>query len=460
MTRSNEPAGTRQKASRIILGCSFGAAMAVAMTAQAADTTFDRLLNAGSEPQNWLTHHGSLNAQRHSQLDQINRDNVSGLKVAWTRALGGIEGGGIWDHGGLEGTPIVEDGFMYVTDGWGSIYKLDVRNGPGKLVWKMDPETDKDWAGAVNCCGVNNRGVALWNDKVISHTLDGRLISTDKETGKIDWQLQLADPSIAEGITGAPLVVKNLAITGVTGAEYGIRGWLAATDLETGQEVWRTYTIPGPGEAGHETWMDDYDAWKTGGGSTWVTGSYDAETDLVYWGVGNPGPDWDVQYRPGDNLYTNSVIAVDPDTCEISVEQVWVAHDCGKALNPLSVEGQIEGSVWMGMGQALTEETRYHEGLGISNSMLDYRVPTIVESPPIETHIVEAADPHGPFGAKEAGETSLANFLPAFASAIADALGVRPYELPLTPDRLMELLEQKETDARISARQGANGGDA
>ena len=151
-------------------------------------------------------------------------------------------------------------------------------------------------------------------------------------------------------------------------------------------------------------------------------------------------------------------VAVDPRTCEISVEKVWVAHDCGKALNPLSVEGQIEGSVWMGMGQALCEETRYHDGLGITGNMLDYRVPTIVESPPIETHIVECADPHGPFGAKEAGETSLANFLPALASAVADAVGVRADALPLTPDRLMALLEKKETGARTAARRAGEAG--
>ena len=135
-------------------------------------------------------------------------------------------------------------------------------------------------------------------------------------------------------------------------------------------------------------------------------------------------------------------VAVDPDTAEISVERVWVAQDVGKALNPLAVEGQIEGSVWMGMGQALTEETRYHEGLTITGNMLDYRVPTIVESPPIETYVVESDDPYGPFGAKEAGETSLACFLPALTSAVADAVGVRAAELPLTPDRLMALLEK------------------
>ncbi len=139
-------------------------------------------------------------------------------------------------------------------------------------------------------------------------------------------------------------------------------------------------------------------------------------------------------------------VTVDPDTAEISVDKVWVAHDCGKALNPLTVEGQVQGSVWMGMGQALTEETQYHEGLLISGNMLDYRIPTFVDSPPIETHIVECPDPNGPFGAKEAGEASLAGFLPALTSAIADAVGVRARELPVTPDRLLQLLEGKEQE--------------
>ena len=143
-------------------------------------------------------------------------------------------------------------------------------------------------------------------------------------------------------------------------------------------------------------------------------------------------------------------VTVDPDTAEITVDKVWVAHDCGKALNPLTVEGQIQGSVWMGMGQALTEETAYHDGLLISGNMLDYRVPTFVDSPPIETHIVESNDPHGPFGAKEAGEASLAGFLPALTSAVANAMGVRAHELPVTPDRLLQLLENKEREMRAA----------
>jgi 4-hydroxybenzoyl-CoA reductase subunit alpha len=143
-------------------------------------------------------------------------------------------------------------------------------------------------------------------------------------------------------------------------------------------------------------------------------------------------------------------VTVDPYTAEVTVDKVWVAHDCGKALNPMAVEGQVQGSVWMGMGQAMSEETQYHEGLLLHANMLDYRVPTIIESPPIEVGIIEAADPHGPFGAKEAGEGSLSSFLPALTNAVADAMGVRATSLPLTPDRLLELLEKKARDMRAN----------
>jgi alcohol dehydrogenase (cytochrome c) len=283
----------------------------------AADVPPARLLNAANEPGNWLLHHGDYAGRRFSTLSQINRDTVKNLKVAWTIHLGGVEGGGIWSHGGLEGTPIAEDGFLYVTDGWGSVYKVDARGGRGALVWKMDPKTDRDWAGAVACCGVDNRGVALWGGQVISHTLDGRLIATNKETGEVVWHRQVADPDKGEVLTAAPLVVKNLAITGVAGGEYGVRGWLAATDLTTQKEVWRTYTIPDKGEPGSDTWKDSHGAAANGGATTWVTGTYDPRTNTLVWGTGNPGPDWDNEYRPGDNLYTNSSLGIDLDTGRI-----------------------------------------------------------------------------------------------------------------------------------------------
>jgi alcohol dehydrogenase (cytochrome c) len=293
------------------------AIMASLSPARADDVTPQRLLNADKEPGNWLLHHKDFSATRFSSLNEINAGNVKNLKVAWTMQLGGVEGGGIWTHGGLEGTPIVENGFMYVTDGWGSVYKIDAHGGKGTLLWKMDPKTDHDWAGAIACCGVDNRGVALWGDLVISHTLDGRLVATNKETGQVAWQRQVADPDKGEVITGAPLIVKDMAITGVAGAEYGIRGWVAATDLKTQKEVWRTFTIPGKGEAGSDSWKDNNNASASGGGSTWVTGSYDPTSDTVFWGVGNPGPDWDNAYRPGDNLYTDSTLALDANTGKI-----------------------------------------------------------------------------------------------------------------------------------------------
>jgi alcohol dehydrogenase (cytochrome c) len=291
--------------------------MAALPVSAADEVNHERLLNVDKEPGNWLHHHQNYAAHRFSTLKEINRDNVKNLKVAWTMHLGGVEGGGIWSHGGLEGTPIAENGFLYVTDGWGSVYKIDTHGGRGVMVWKMDPKTDRDWAGAVACCGVDNRGVALWGDLVISHTLDGRLIATNKATGQVAWQRTVADPDKGEVITGAPLIVKNMAITGVAGAEYGIRGWIAATDLATQKEVWRTHTIPGKGEPGSETWKDDKNAAAAGGGSTWVTGTYDPATDTIIWGTGNPGPDWDNAYRPGDNLYTDSSLALDATTGKI-----------------------------------------------------------------------------------------------------------------------------------------------
>ena len=280
----------------------------------ADEVTQERLVNADKESGNWLLHHKDFSGHRFTDLTQINKTNVKGLHVAWTMQLGGVEGGGIWTHGGLEGTPLAENGFLYVTDGWGSVYKIDTHGGKGSLVWKMDPKTDHDWAGAVACCGVDNRGVALWGKLVISHTLDGRLVATDKQTGQVAWQRAVANPDKGEVVTGAPLVVKNMAITGVAGGEFGIRGWIAATDLTTQKELWRTYTIPAAGEPNANTWSGPNDAAASGGAPTWVTGTYDPASNTLFWGTGNPGPDWHAQYRPGDNLYTDSSLALDADT--------------------------------------------------------------------------------------------------------------------------------------------------
>ena len=294
--------------------------VATALTpARAADMTFERALNVDKEPQNWLLHHGNYQGHRFSALKEINTDTVKNLKVAFTVALGGFEGGGArYKFGNLEATPIVEDGVMYVPDGWGSVYAIDVSGGKkGTFRWKFDPGTDKAWAGDVACCGVDNRGVALWKDKIISISLDGRLFAINKATGEKVWERKVADPALGETLTLAPLVVRDVAIVGAAGGEFGIRGYIDGTDLNTGKQLWRTFTIPGKGEPGNETWKDGQERWQHGGGSVWETATYDRDTDTIYQGVGNAGPDYDPQYRPGDNKWAASVLALNPANGQI-----------------------------------------------------------------------------------------------------------------------------------------------
>ena len=208
---------------------------------QAADMTFERALNTSKEPQNWLLYYGNYQGYRFSPLSEINADTVKNMKLVFAVALGGLQSGGRYAFGNLEGTPIVDDGMMYVTDGWGSVYAIDVSSGTsGAIKWKFDPGIDRAWAGDVACCGVNNRGVALWKDKVISIALDGRMFALDKATGEKVWERKIADPALGETITMAPLVVRDLAIVGPAGGEFGIRGFIDATDLNTGQQAWRT----------------------------------------------------------------------------------------------------------------------------------------------------------------------------------------------------------------------------
>ena len=289
--------------------------IATALTpAGAADMTFERSLNVAKEPQNWLLHHGNYEGHRFSALNEINTDTAKNLKVAFTVALGGFEGAGSrYKFGNLEATPLVEDGIMYVPDGWGSVYAIDVTSGKkGVFRWKFDPQTNKASAGDVACCGVNNRGVAMWKDKIISISLDGRMLAINKATGEKVWERKIADPAIGETLTLAPLIVRDVGIVGIAGGEYGIRGFIDGTDLNTGQGLWRTYTIPGAGEPGNDTWKDGQERWKHGGGSVWETATYDPDTDTFYQGIGNAGPDYDPEYRPGDNKWAASVLALSP----------------------------------------------------------------------------------------------------------------------------------------------------
>ena len=209
----------------------FGVALAgatLAFSAIAGTVTTDRLVNSEKEPENWLNHHGNLEAHRYSGLAHINKDNVQDLKVAFTYAMGGTQGGGkeviAFPFAGLEGTPIAEDGFLYLTTGWGVVTKLDTNGGSPRIVWIYDPAPDRDYATTVACCGINNRGVALADDYVISPVIDGRILALNKIDGTLVWEAQVADPGNGETITGAPLIAGDKVVTGMAGAEFGVRG--------------------------------------------------------------------------------------------------------------------------------------------------------------------------------------------------------------------------------------------
>ena len=294
------------------------AASGALSSARAADMSFERALNADREPQNWLLHHKNYQGHRFSALKEINTGTVGGLRLAFTIGLGGLQSGGRYAQGNLEATPLVDNGMMYIPDGWGSVYAIDVSSGKkGEIKWKFDPGVDRAWAGDVACCGVNNRGIALWKDKIISVALDGRIFALNRATGEQLWERKVAEPALGETVTLAPLVIRDRAIIGSAGGEFGIRGWIDATDLNTGQQAWRTYTIPGAGEPGNETWKDGKERWKHGGASVWVTATYDPETETIYQGIGNAGPDYDPEYRPGDNKWAASVLALDPNNGKI-----------------------------------------------------------------------------------------------------------------------------------------------
>ena len=273
----------------------------------------DRLINAQNEPQNWLLMNGDYGSQRYSKLTQINRDNVGELRMVWALALGGMQDTG---RNGPESelNPLVDNGFMYTSDGWGTIYKIDARQPDrGSYAWITDPGVDHE--GNLS----RTRGIALWEDLVVANLPDGRVIALDRDTGEIIWDQEIAvqtELGGREAFRAAPLVADGTVIIQNGSGDSGTRGWVAGLDVETGEEKWRWYVVPEPGEPGSETWKDSHNAWKTGGGGIWQTGSYDPETNLYIFGTGNPYPIYDAEFRPGDNLYTDSVVAVDVATGE------------------------------------------------------------------------------------------------------------------------------------------------
>ncbi len=278
---------------------------------------FERILRADDEPQNWLTYSGGLDSQRHSPLTQINPENARDLKLSWVFQSRSVE-----KH---EVTPIVVDGVLYTVQSPNDVFALDAAT--GKTIWQYSHRPEE----GVRTPWKLSRGLAILGDKLFLAALDAKLIALDAKTGRELWKTPIADQKLQYSFTVAPIVVKDKLILGPAGGEYGIRGFVAAFDVNTGKEVWRFYTVPGPGEPGYETWQGQdgkpNDSWLHGGAPIWTTGSYDPETNLTYWGTGNPGPDYNGDNRMGDNLYSSSVIALDADTGKLRWHYQFSPHD-------------------------------------------------------------------------------------------------------------------------------------
>ena len=272
---------------------------AVASYSSEAQVLPGRLLRADAEPQNWLTYSGTYASHRYSQLKQIDLSNVGTLEVKW-----------IWQAQSIHSfsaTPLVVDGIMYVTQAPNDVVALDARTGRTFWIYRHTPSSPR-----VCCRGLVNRGLAILGDTLFMATVDAYLIAIDARNGEPLWKTKTAESSEGYGMTLAPLVVKDKVIVGPSGGEHGIRGFIDAYDAKTGKRAWRFNTIPGPGEPGNDSWGNN--SWEHGGAPAWLTGSYDPALNLIYWGTGNPGPDFNASQRPGDNLYSDSVVALDADT--------------------------------------------------------------------------------------------------------------------------------------------------
>jgi len=267
---------------------------------------------AQSDPATWTSYGKNSYGWRYSELDQINTSNVARLAPQWMYQTN--------VPGKNETTPLVFGGMMYVTGPLNTAWALDALT--GRLIWsyRSAPPSHLDI-----CCGPVNRGFAVLGNKLFKVNLEGTLLAFDAKSGAVLWKATLEDYKKGYAATATPLIVKNLVVTGMAGAEFGTRGFIDAYDADTGKRVWRFYTVPGEGEPGGETWASD--SWKRGGGSTWITGTYDPELNLIYWGTGNPGPDLNGDGRRGDNLYTCSLVALDADTGKLKWHYQFTPHD-------------------------------------------------------------------------------------------------------------------------------------
>ncbi|HEV2388474.1 MAG TPA: PQQ-dependent dehydrogenase, methanol/ethanol family [Candidatus Acidoferrales bacterium] len=311
-----------------LLAASLGCGCAAAARAQ---VSYRQILEAPQRPDNWLTYSGDYSGKRYSALDQVNAANVARLAAAWVFQTA--------VDGKFEATPLVIDGVMYATGPEDNAWALDART--GRTLWHYQrPLPVKIPA----CCGRVNRGFAALGNKLFMATLDGRVVALDAKTGNVIWDVAAADSQKGYTFTVAPLAVKDKVVVGISGGEYGVRGFVDAYDAETGRRAWRFYTVPGPGEPGHETWAGD--SWQRGGAPAWITGSYDPELNLVYWPTGNPSPSDDTSERAGDNLYSNSVLALDADTGKLRWYFQFTpndAHDWDATQVPVLLDMNLGG---------------------------------------------------------------------------------------------------------------------
>jgi alcohol dehydrogenase (cytochrome c) len=324
---------TRRRAGALAIAGATIAALTGA-SALAGPVTTDDLLDAQDNTADWLIYGRDYRNQRFSPLDQITPENVAGLRPVWAFSTGGLSG--------LEATPLIRDGVIYLSADYSRVFALDARS--GTRLWSFEPAYEEGLE-AMLCCGPVNRGLAIKGDLVFVNTLDAKLYALDRKDGSVVWQQTIDDWKKAVTATGAPLVVKDLVIVGIAGAEYGVRGYLNAYDAESGELKWTTYTIPGPGEPGNDSWPDD--TWMHGGATTWQPGAYDAETNTLYWGTGNPGP-WNSDLRKGDNLWSSSLLALDPDTGAIKWGYQYTPNDAWDYDGnnaPILLDAKIDGQM-------------------------------------------------------------------------------------------------------------------
>ena len=297
---------------------------------------------------NWVANGGNVLNQRYSPLDQINRENVKDLKAVWRASL---QGSGVTPRAGNQAEVLYYEGTLYAVTSANDVFAIDIES--GEIIWKYEANYDPEKIRA--CCGFAVRGIAMGDGKIFVGRLDARMVALDQKTGKVVWDVQAEDPSLGFSITSAPRYYDGLVITGFAGGDLGTRGRVNAYDARTGELVWRFYTIPGPGEFGHDTWPQDSDVWKYGGAPVWQTPAVDPELGLVIFSTGNPGPVLNGYLRPGDNLFANSVVAIDAKTGEYRWHFQEVHHDIWDydAPNPVILfDAEIDGKMRKGVAQA------------------------------------------------------------------------------------------------------------